>query len=106
MSNDIKVGDFCVVLPSQNCMLGARRYVGTEVEVIGPETRYGHGAFYVVGFECRCEDGKIAYFNRVVLRKRPPRQDPDGVPRTDYTPAIGDDWSTIGWSPNKSKAPA
>lgn len=104
MSNDLKVGDVCEVINPGLAVFNTPTWIGREVTIIAPEEHYEfeRGEFLVVeidGFKVQDCDGSTAIFSRECLRKRPPGS------RDQFLPAIEDDWSAIGWSPNKAKEP-
>lgn len=89
MSNDIKVGDVCEVVASPD---GIPTLLGQDVEVIGPEKNYSQDiggviTLYCFGFMVQSAAGKRYAIARECLRKKPPKTDDQGEPRTDHTPA-------------------
>ena len=114
MSDDIKVGDVCIVAGGC-CRLFCGTYVGrdcvtteaffrSDFVCMGCGERTGQ-AFVVEGDAANQMTG-ICVIPARYLRRKPPKSDDDAEPRTDFTPANRDDWPSTHWHPDNTKVPA
>jgi hypothetical protein len=98
VSNDIKVGDVCVIVNSPD---GWYFTDGEEVEIT--EGPWIHPlADEEESFRCR-NSRHHAWVYRRNLRKKPPKADDQGEPRVEHIPADPSAWDLAQWHPNKTK---
>jgi hypothetical protein len=92
--SDLKVGDVCIVVAPATADV-----VGMECVIFGAEQEHRKKAsetelveiwWCCFGFHVRLADGRHMAIERACLRKKPPKSDDQGEPRTDFTPADQD----------------
>lgn len=102
MSNDIKVGDVCLVLAGPGPSL-TPEIDGHTVTITGPEQLRWFGSHGCFGFEITTSDGVRYCVHRLYLRKIDPPTSDDSIPRTDFKPADPEGWDITTWHPSKTR---
>lgn len=115
MSSGLKPGDVCEVIGA--CCERTRCCIGADCELVKYQPiescvfecagcRHREDVFWEVRCAVQVDGLRATYVPAVWLRKKPPKEDQDSEPRTDFTPADASRWAETHWHPSRAKEPA